>query len=108
MSRIKLTEQAALDALRGGDRIVEIIFASVGLDHKIAGSCPLVELRRIAVYGQALLLVEGRAREIGATPRDAAAALRRLVTPTAKEQAEAIERREAIERIAQIPPGALS
>jgi hypothetical protein len=107
MSRIKLTEQAALNALQGGDRIVEIIFASIGLDHRKNPS--FVELRRIAAYGQALLLVEGRARELGVTPRDAAAALRRLVTPTAKEQAEAIERRQAIERFAgTTPPGALS
>lgn len=91
MSRIKATEHAALSAIHDAEHVVDLTLASVGQRPNAAA---FTELRRLAVFGQALLLVEGRARDAGVRPSDAAGALRRLVTPTAKEQRAAIEVRK--------------
>jgi hypothetical protein len=78
MSRIKGTEQAALMALNDAEAAVDALFASIGMR---LNNPALVEIRRLAVFGQALLFAVGRAVECQARPGDVAAALRRLVTP---------------------------
>lgn len=90
MSRIKLNERVALGCIHDAECLVDLLFSSMGMKFTNPN---LVELRRLAVFGQALLLLEGRAQEWRVRPADAAATLRRLVTPTAKEQARTIAER---------------
>lgn len=90
MSRILLNERIALACIQDAERVVDLLLGSNGVEARTPED---IELRRVAVFGQALLLVDGRAHEWRARPGDVAATLRRLVTPSTKEQREAIASR---------------
>jgi len=90
MSRMKMTESVALhlitEAEAGVDRLISKAEAKVAPTVQLATTPEIIELRRLAVFGQALLTIGPRALEWRVRPNDVAGALRRLVTPTREER----------------------
>jgi hypothetical protein len=90
MSRMKMTERVALELIQDAeasvDRLISNAEEKVAPTVQLATTPEVIELRRLAVFGQALLTIGPRALEWRVRPNDVAGALRRLVTPTPEER----------------------